>query len=110
MSSSVQYYDLMNDPRELLTVKGKTVMTNVKMVLNCDHGALKLQAIATKEIHRDDEILFSYGDLFWPKGKKEGGRAEKENGKEVAEVTPATPAKRKMQPSENKAKKAKQGN
>jgi SET domain-containing protein len=59
----------MNDPRDLFTPNGQKAASNVQVVLSCDGGALKLQAQCIANIHTGDELLFSYGDLFWGKDK-----------------------------------------
>ena len=69
VSSSTQYFDFMNDPRDLFTPNGEKAVSNVKIVLNCDGGALDLQAYCLANIKAGEELLFSYGDLFWGKDK-----------------------------------------
>ena len=69
VSSSTQYFDFMNDPRDLFTPSGQKAVSNVKIVLNCDGGALDLQAQCIARIRAGEELLFSYGGLFWGKGK-----------------------------------------
>ena len=69
VSSSTQYFDFMNDPRDLFTPSGQKAVSNVKIVLNCDGGALDLQAQCIANVRAGEELLFSYGDLFWSKDK-----------------------------------------
>ena len=93
VSSSTQYFDFMNDPRDLFTPSGQKAVSNVKIVLNCDGGALDLQAQCIAKINAGDELLFSYGGLFWDKDKA---------AKAAAKAAEASAGKREIKTSKRK--------
>ena len=95
VSSSTQYFDFMNDPRDLFTPSGQKAVSNVKIVLNCDGGALDLQAYCIAKIKAGEELLFSYGGLFW--GKDQAAKMKK--------AAEASKGKREVSNSNHKRKR-----